>query len=79
MDNLRDTIFYMKTNVLQDFHICISESLMNKFVIPYFFFTEYFFWGVLLVSEQKCWVTLSNKHYQNSIPIAGNIVGRVQF
>ena len=79
MDNLRDTIFYMKTNVLQDFHICISESLMNKFVIPYFFFTEYFFGGVLLVSEQKCWVTLSNKHYQNSIPISGNIVGRVQF
>ena len=22
MPNLRDTIFYMKTNVLQDFHIC---------------------------------------------------------
>ena len=24
---LRDTIFYMKTNVLQDFHICISVPL----------------------------------------------------
>ena len=28
--NLRDTIFYMKTNVLQDFHICISVSLMQR-------------------------------------------------
>ena len=27
MRNLRDTIFYMKTNVLQDFHICISVPL----------------------------------------------------
>ena len=27
MRNLRGTIFYMKTNVLQDFHICISVPL----------------------------------------------------
>ena len=27
MHNLRDDIFYMKTNVLQDFHICISVPL----------------------------------------------------
>ena len=27
MRNLRDTIFYMKTNVLQYFHICISVPL----------------------------------------------------
>ena len=27
MRNLRDTIFYMKSNVLQDFHICISVPL----------------------------------------------------
>ena len=27
MDNLHDTIFYMKTNILQEFHICISVSL----------------------------------------------------
>ena len=26
--NLRDTIFYMRTNVLQDFHICISVPLI---------------------------------------------------
>ena len=30
MHNLRDTIFYMKTNVLQDFHICISVPLIPK-------------------------------------------------
>ena len=28
MRNLRGTIFYMKTNVLQDFHICISVLLI---------------------------------------------------
>ena len=27
MRNLRDTFFYMKTNVLQNFHICISLPL----------------------------------------------------
>ena len=27
MRNLRGTVFYMKTNVLQDFHICISAHL----------------------------------------------------
>ena len=27
MHNLRDTNFYMKTNFLQDFHICISVPL----------------------------------------------------
>ena len=29
MRNLRDTIFYMKANVLQDFHICMSVPLME--------------------------------------------------
>ena len=29
MRNLRDTIFYMKTDVLQDFHICISVPKTN--------------------------------------------------
>ena len=29
MRNLRGTIFYMKTNVLQDFHICISVPLIQ--------------------------------------------------
>ena len=33
MRNLRDTIFYMKTNVLQDFHICISVPLMENFIV----------------------------------------------
>ena len=28
MRNLRGTFFYMKTNVLQDFHICISAPLI---------------------------------------------------
>ena len=28
MCNFRDTIFYKKTNVLQDFHICISVPLI---------------------------------------------------
>ena len=28
MRNLHDTIFYMKTNLLQYFHICISVPLM---------------------------------------------------
>ena len=27
MRNLRDTVFYVKTNVLQDFHICVSVPL----------------------------------------------------
>ena len=27
MRNLRGTTFYMKTNVLEDFHICISVPL----------------------------------------------------
>ena len=27
MCNLRDTVFYSKTNVLQDFYICISVPL----------------------------------------------------
>ena len=27
MRNLRVTVFYMKTNVLQNFHICISVPL----------------------------------------------------
>ena len=27
MRNLRDTTFYMKANVLQDFYICISVPL----------------------------------------------------
>ena len=31
MRNLRGTIFYMKTNVLQDFHICISVPLKIMF------------------------------------------------
>ena len=34
MRNLRDSVFYMKTNVLQNFNICISVPLMlevNKF------------------------------------------------
>ena len=30
MRNLRGTIFYMKTNVLQDFHICISVPLKEN-------------------------------------------------
>ena len=34
MRNLRDTIFYMKTNVLQDFHICISVPL-NKIKLKF--------------------------------------------
>ena len=33
MYNLRNTIFYMKTNVLQDLHICISVPL--KLFGPY--------------------------------------------
>ena len=31
MRNLRDTVFYMKTNVLQDFDICISVPFRAKF------------------------------------------------
>ena len=27
MCNLLDTIFYIKTNVLQDFHICVGVTL----------------------------------------------------
>ena len=30
MPNPRDTIFYMKTNILQDFHICITLPLMQR-------------------------------------------------
>ena len=31
MRNMRDNIFYLKTNVLQDFHVCVSVDL--KFCI----------------------------------------------
>ena len=30
MRNVRSTSFYMKMNVLQDFHICISVPLRDK-------------------------------------------------
>ena len=30
MRNLRGTFLYMMTNVLQDFHICISVPLIHK-------------------------------------------------
>ena len=30
MRNLRDTVFYMKTNALQDFHIHISVPLTSS-------------------------------------------------
>ena len=30
MCNLRDSIFYMKANVLHDFHICISVPQVKK-------------------------------------------------
>ena len=30
MRNLRGTIFYIKTNVLQDFRICMSVPLISK-------------------------------------------------
>ena len=30
MHNLCDTIFYMKMNVLQDFHICIGLTLASE-------------------------------------------------
>ena len=30
MRNLRDTVFYVKTNAFQDFHICISVPLKLK-------------------------------------------------
>ena len=30
MRNLCGTIFYIKTNVLQDFHICMSVPLKNS-------------------------------------------------
>ena len=33
MRNLRDAIFYMKEDVLQDFHICISVPLTSLFVL----------------------------------------------
>ena len=39
MRNLRDTIFYMKMNVLQDFRICISVRLM--FSSPKYFSPPY--------------------------------------
>ena len=32
MRNLRDTVFYKKLNILQDFHICISAPFTGKFV-----------------------------------------------
>ena len=31
---LCDTVFYMKTNVLQDFHVCISVPLKAKLSDP---------------------------------------------
>ena len=34
MRNLRGTIFYTKTNVLQDFHICISVPLIVRIELP---------------------------------------------
>ena len=32
MRNLRDTVFYRKTNVLQDFRSCISVPLTKSFM-----------------------------------------------
>ena len=37
MRNLRDTIFYMKTNVLQDFCICISVPLKGRIHWNFYF------------------------------------------
>ena len=39
MYNLRNTVFYRKTNVLQDFHIYISVPLINaKQMLRYWLF-----------------------------------------
>ena len=43
MRNLRDTIFYMKTDVWQDFHICSSVPLINLHFQTLKFFRVYFF------------------------------------
>ena len=43
MRNLCDTIFYMKTDVWQDFHICSSVPLINLHVQTLKFFRVYFF------------------------------------
>ena len=39
MQNLRYTVFYMKTNILEDFHICISLPL--KFVSATFLLVRF--------------------------------------
>ena len=46
MQNLRPTTFYMKTNIMQDFHICVplnstgrftlKESLLQNFLCLFF-------------------------------------------
>ena len=45
MRNLRDTIFYVKTNVLQNFYICISVPLKSKTY-------DFLFWCRLNLLEQ---------------------------
>ena len=34
MRNLCGTTFYIKTNVLQDFHICMSVPLTDQILLP---------------------------------------------
>ena len=45
MRNLRDTIFYLKTNELQDFHFCISVPLMTVHDFSGFFSRDHFLEG----------------------------------
>ena len=56
MRNLCNTNFYLKTNVLQDFHICIS-ALLNRLFIrsPY---TETKFSNIYFLFRKFCFNTL---------------------
>ena len=40
MRNLRDTILYVKTNIWQDFHICISVPLMRTVMLIHLHMTK---------------------------------------
>ena len=67
MRNLCGTVFYIKTNVLQDFRICMSVPLTSKFFLKFQHSVsksiEYF----VLIDTGSCKDHFGFKLYDNSI------------
>ena len=67
MRNLRDTMFYMKMNVLQDFHICISVPLNINSVRNKFEFLSDIIKNnddILMISETELGSSFHNRQFQ---------------